>query len=60
MDRQETKKTLRAFETQLEQIIEVVVHKVEDFEVNEAMLSKKPLGGWSCASCQKNIQNLSG
>jgi len=24
------------------------------------MLAKKPLGGWSCASCEKNLINLSG
>jgi len=24
------------------------------------MLAKKPLGGWSCASCEKNLVNLSG
>jgi hypothetical protein len=22
------------------------------------MLSKKPLGGWSCASCEKNLSNM--
>ncbi|CDW74029.1 UNKNOWN [Stylonychia lemnae] len=60
MDRKETKKTLKQFEQQLEHLLELVVHKVDEFEVNEAMLAKKPLGGWSCASCQKNIQNLSG
>ena len=27
--------------------------------MNEAMLSKKPLGGWSCASCEKSIFNMS-
>ena len=28
-------------------------------EADEAMLSKKPLGGYSCASCEKQIRNLS-
>jgi len=28
-------------------------------ESDEAMLSKKPLGGYSCASCEKQIRNLS-
>ena len=23
-----------------------------------AMLSKKPLGGWSCASCEKDLTNI--
>ena len=26
----------------------------------DAMLAKKPLGGWSCASCQKDLMNLRG
>lgn len=25
---------------------------------DDAMFAKKPLGGWSCASCEKNIVNL--
>lgn len=27
---------------------------------DDAMLSKKPLGGMSCASCERNLINLSG
>lgn len=38
----------------------MIIQKVDGFEVNEAMLSKRPLGGASCLSCQKNIGNLSG
>lgn len=26
----------------------------------DAMFAKKPLGGWSCASCEKNLVNLYG
>lgn len=26
----------------------------------DAMFTKKPLGGLSCASCERNIQNLYG
>lgn len=26
----------------------------------DAMLAKKPLGGWSCMSCEKNLVNLQG
>ena len=37
-----------------------MVAKFDENDVNEAMLSKKPLGGWSCGSCQKNIINMSG
>lgn len=27
---------------------------------NDAMFTKKPLGGVSCASCERNIINMSG
>lgn len=27
-------------------------------EGDNAILSKKPLGGWSCASCEKNLNNM--
>lgn len=27
---------------------------------DDAMFTKKPLGGTSCASCERNITNLSG
>eukprot|EP00347_Sterkiella_histriomuscorum_P011345 403372808 len=60
MDRQDVKKALKQFESQIESIIELLYNKVDEFEVNDAMLAKKPLGGWSCISCQKNIQNVSG
>ena len=45
MDKAETKKALQSFEKQIEQILEVLFHKVDEFEVNEAMFTKKPLGG---------------
>ena len=25
---------------------------------DDAMIAKKPLGGWSCISCEKNLVNL--
>lgn len=25
---------------------------------DNAILAKKPLGGWSCASCEKNLTNM--
>lgn len=29
-------------------------------EEETAMLAKKPMGGWSCASCEKDLINISG
>jgi hypothetical protein len=31
-----------------------------DGSEDDAMFSKKPLGGFSCASCEKNLTNLYG
>lgn len=38
----------------------MIMQRVEEFEVNEAMIAKKPLGNWSCISCQKNLTNMNG
>lgn len=35
--------------------IETVLNKVEG---EDAMLARKPLGGWSCGSCEKNLDKL--
>ncbi|OMJ66665.1 hypothetical protein SteCoe_36424 [Stentor coeruleus] len=35
--------------------IEAVLNKVEG---EDAMLARKPLGGWSCGSCEKNLDKL--
>ena len=35
-------------------------HKPEKQTEEDALLSKKPLGGMSCASCEKNLINMSG
>lgn len=60
MDKNETKKNLKTLDVQLKNMFEIIMSKMDDNEVTEAMLSRKPLGGWSCASCQKNIVNMSG
>ena len=33
--------------------------RMDEHDVNEAMVAKKPLGGWSCMNCQRNIVNMS-
>jgi hypothetical protein len=60
LDKAETKKTFKMFERQLKNIFEIIVNKFEDENTQDAMLSKKPLGGWSCVSCAKNLTNLNG
>eukprot|EP00347_Sterkiella_histriomuscorum_P002416 403368240 len=60
MDKQETKKTFKMFEKQLKNIFDIIVSKFEEQNLEDAMLVKKPLGGWSCISCQKNVTNMAG
>ena len=51
MEKKEIKKTIGTIEKQIRNLIEIMVSKFDEQDVNDAMLSKKPLGGWSCASC---------
>lgn len=62
-DKNDTKKALKLMERQLKNLYDLVMsrsgthtHENED----DAMFTKKPLGGMSCASCEKDIINLQG
>ena len=62
-DKNETKKALKQLEKQLKNLYDLLMtlqasggHGHEE----DAMFAKKPLGGWSCASCEKNLVNLHG
>jgi len=60
-DRNEMLKSLKKIDSRLT-IMEEMISKeggVVDSGEN-AMLAKKPLGGWSCASCQKDLINIEG
>jgi len=59
-DKNEMKKILKHLEQQLKNLYDVVMNLQPSGRGNEedAMFSKKPLGGFSCASCDKNIVNL--
>jgi len=52
----ETKRALKFLEKQ--------IREHETFKVipegDDAMLARKPLGGWSCGSCQKELEKLMG
>jgi len=56
-DRIETKRSLLSLEKQIKTILEVIM-KDQEAEGESAMISKKPLQGFSCASCEKGILNL--
>lgn len=60
-DRSETKKALKNLEKQLKNLYDLVMSRLQGGGADEddAMFSKKPLGGFSCASCEKNLINLS-
>jgi hypothetical protein len=60
-DKNDTKKALKLLERQLKNLYDLFMskglgatHENED----DAMFTKKPLGGMSCASCEKDIINL--
>lgn len=64
-DKNDTKKALKLLERQLKNLYELFMSKggagggVHDHE-DDAMFTKKPLGGMSCASCEKDVVNLNG
>jgi hypothetical protein len=61
-DKNETKKALKLLERQLKNLYDLFMSKGGAGNENEddAMFTKKPLGGMSCASCEKDIINLQG
>lgn len=59
-DKAETKKALKLFERQLKNLYDLFMSKGGYNNEEEAMFSKKPLGGFSCASCEKDLVNLHG
>lgn len=59
-DKAETKKNLKMLEKQLKNLLDVFMQKHSHSDEDNAMFSKKPLGGFSCASCEKNLINLQG
>lgn len=65
-DKNDTKKALKLLERQLKNLYDLFMQKngqatagVHEHE-DDAMFTKKPLGGMSCASCEKDIINLYG
>ena len=60
MDKVETKKTFKTFEKQLKNLFDIFISKFEEQDIQDAMLAKRPLGNFACASCAKKITNLQG
>lgn len=59
-DKAETKKALKLHERQLKNLYSLLMNKGEGGNEEDAMFSKKPLGGLSCASCEKYLVNMMG
>ncbi|CDW89676.1 UNKNOWN [Stylonychia lemnae] len=59
VDKQDLKMYKTYLEKQLENLFTLIQTRIPTVpEGDSAMLSKKPLGGWSCASCEKNLTNI--
>lgn len=59
-DKAETKKALKLLERQIRNLYEMFMSRGGHDENEDAMFSKKPLGGMSCASCEKDLINMYG
>lgn len=59
-DKNETKKALKALEKQIKNLFDLLMNQEKHGDGEDAMFAKKPLGGWSCASCAKDLVNLQG
>lgn len=61
-DKADTKKRLANLEKNVKLLFEMLGNRGSVGRENEedAMFSKKPLGGFSCASCERNLTNLQG
>lgn len=59
-DKADTKKALKLLERQIKNLYELIMNKQGGTDENDAMFSRKPLGGMSCASCEKDLINLAG
>ena len=59
-DKNETKKALKLLERQLKNLYDLFMSRGGNDNEDDAMFSKKPLGGFSCASCEKDLINLYG
>ena len=59
-DKNETKRALKLLERQLKNLYDLFMSKGGHENEEDAMFSKKPLGGLSCASCEKDLVNMYG
>ena len=63
-DRGDTKKSIKVLERQLKNMYELFITQAKKDaqppEEDDAMLTRKPLHGWTCVSCERNLTNYYG
>lgn len=59
-DKNDTRKALKLLEKNLKHMYDLFMNKGGPDNEDEAMFTKKPLGGTSCASCAKDVLDLYG
>jgi hypothetical protein len=59
-DKKDVAKKLAQLESKINALLEMILSQQNRENEDDAMFTKKPLGGMSCASCEKNIVNLEG
>ena len=59
-DRNDTRKALKLLEKNLKHMYDLFMNKGGQDGEDDAMFTKKPLGGVSCASCTKDVVDLYG
>lgn len=59
VDKADMKKLKSSIDKQIENLFALIQARMSaQVEGDNAILAKKPLGGWSCASCEKNLNNM--
>jgi hypothetical protein len=59
-DKKDVAKKLAQIDSKINALLEMILSQQNRENEDDAMFTKKPLGGVSCASCEKNIVNLEG
>ena len=59
-DKADTRKALKIHEKQFQNLYNLIMSKGGGENEEDAMFSKKPLGGLSCASCEKGLIDMHG
>ena len=59
-DKADTRKALKIHEKQFQNLYNLIMSKNGGENEEDAMFSKKPLGGLSCASCEKGLIDMHG